>query len=78
VPAGLLAVSIVGDDGPVGIRLAAEPEYPGECGLDYWVTLDIMPCPRCHAPLVWWEAGFVPGYRVCAGRRHHHWLAVRG
>lgn len=59
------------------LRLAVEPEYPGECEAGYWARLDWTPCPTCGAPLVWYEAGYVPGYRVCAGKKHHHWLASR-
>ena len=43
---------------------------------DYWVQLDWTPCPTCGAPLVWYEAGYVPGYRVCAAPPFHHVLAL--
>lgn len=58
------------------LRMKNEPEYPGEIEGSYWQRLDFMPCPKCGAPLVWYEAGYVPGYRVCAKAPHHHWLAV--
>lgn len=59
----------------ISLRMEDEPEWPGEEPAAYWDQLTLTPCPRCQAPLVWWEAGFVPGYRVCAGPRHHHWQA---
>lgn len=59
----------------LSLRMQIEPPYPGECAGDYWRRLDFTPCPKCGAPLVWYEAGYVPGYRVCASKPHHHWLA---
>lgn len=53
------------------LRLQSEPAYPGEVRI-YWGQVDWMPCPKCGAPLVWYEAGYVPGYRICTGPRHHH------
>lgn len=59
-----------------GIRLANEPEYPaGEISHDYfWTKLALTPCPLCKSPLLWAEAGYVPGMRVCSGIKHHRWL----
>lgn len=60
----------------VCLRLEHEPEYPGEYADDSWELAEWMPCPVCGAPLVWYEAGYVPGYRVC-GRPPHHHIQVR-
>ena len=73
VPTGLVAVSIIGTDHR-GLRLDIEPEYPGEFA-DYWLQVDMTPCADCGAPLVWYEAGYGPGYRVCAKSPHHHFVA---
>lgn len=75
VPAGIIATRIIGTN-HLGLRMQDEPEYPGEIGEAYWEQLDFTPCPQCGAPLVWYEAGYVPGYRVCARKPHHHVLAV--
>lgn len=73
MPAGIVAVHL--NESPwLGIRMASEPEYPGEHA-DYWRQVDFTPCPVCGAPVVWYEAGYVPGYRVCTGPKHHHSLA---
>jgi hypothetical protein len=32
----------------------------------------MFPCPHCHDWIVWAEAGYVPGYRICRGC-HRHW-----
>lgn len=74
MPKGIVATYIMGQTG-LALRLEIEPEYPGEIGHAYWEQLDFTPCPRCSAPLVWYEAGYVPGYRVCARSPHHHMLA---
>lgn len=59
------------------LRCENEPDYPGEQpNNDMWLAVDLMPCPRCGAALVWYEAGYVPGYRVCAGPHHHHYIAA--
>jgi hypothetical protein len=73
MPAGIVAVHL--NQSPyLGLRLAVEPEYPMEHP-DYWRQVDFTPCPVCGAPVVWYEAGYVPGYRVCAKPPHHHSLA---
>ena len=61
----------------LSLRMEIEPEYPGEFMGDYWQRLDFAPCPKCGAPLMWYEAGYIPGYRVCSKPPHHHWLAKR-
>jgi hypothetical protein len=73
MPAGIVAVHL-NDPPHVGLRLTIEPEYPQEFS-DYWAQVDFTPCPVCGAPVVWYEAGYVPGYRVCTQPPHHHSLA---
>ena len=73
MPAGIVAAHINGATW-IGLRMDNEPEYPGEHP-DYWQQVDWTPCPVCGAPVVWYEAGYVPGYRVCAQPPHHHSLA---
>lgn len=38
-------------------------KFPG----DYWDAVTNVPCPvaGCDQIVVWYEAGYVPGYRVC-------------
>lgn len=61
---------------PLSVRLSVEPPYPGEVDevVSIWNHADLTPCPTCGRGLVWYEAGYVPGYRVCAGWQHHHWI----
>jgi hypothetical protein len=35
--------------------------------LDFWESVTGVPCPveGCTHTVLWFEAGFVPGYRVC-------------
>ncbi len=73
LPEGIIA-SIVRLSPNIGLRMDNEPEWPMEHP-DVWVQLEWTPCPTCGAPLVWYEAGYVPGYRVCAQPPHHHVLA---
>lgn len=37
---------------------------------DYWASITDVRCPvpGCQQTLVWYEAGYVPGYRVCMRR----------
>jgi hypothetical protein len=38
------------------------------CGpYDYWPAVTDIPCPveGCNQHVLWYEAGYVPGYRVC-------------
>lgn len=74
VPQDVVATRIIDTD-HLGLRMSNEPEYPGEIWHAYWEQLDFTPCPKCGAPLIWYEAGYVPGYRVCARKPHHHILA---
>lgn len=59
-----------------GLRLDSEPEYPGEwtdgAGIAWHEHGQWIACPRCGSSLVWYEAGYVPGYRICTGHRQHH------
>ena len=34
---------------------------------DYWAAVTDVPCPvhECSQTVCWYEAGYVPGYRVC-------------
>lgn len=73
MPAGIVAVHL--NESPyLGLRTDNEHEYPIE-NADYWRQVDFTPCPVCGAPVVWYEAGYVPGYRVCTRSPHHHSLA---
>jgi len=75
MPAGIVAKHH--NDAPhVVLRMKDEPEYPGE-HTDYWVQVDWTPCPVCSAPVVWYEAAYVPGYRVCSRPPYHHSLTVQ-
>lgn len=40
---------------------------PPRSPVDRWVAITGAPCPvsECGQTLVWWEAGYAPGYRVC-------------
>jgi hypothetical protein len=73
MPKGIVAVHL--NESPyLGLRMTNEPEYPQEFA-DYWIQVAFTPCPVCGAPVVWYEAGYVPGYRVCVKPPHHHSLA---
>ncbi len=74
MPSGVVAVHLNGPSPNIGLRMADEPEYPMEFE-NYWSQVDFTPCPVCSAPVMWYEAGYVPGYRVCAKPPHHHSLA---
>lgn len=78
MPRGLVGCITQGDGwyGMTSVRLVVEPAYPNEYA-SVWVRADYLPCPECGAPLVWYEAGYVPGYRVCVQRPHHHSLIVQ-
>lgn len=74
-PQGLVVTKEYGSHA-LCIRCDNEPEWPGGEHQDFWSQVDLTPCPTCGAALVWYEAGYVPGYRVCAGPQHHHWQAA--
>lgn len=63
-----------GDEQHRALRMSDEPEYPGEWPdavawheHGQWVP---CPAPRCGRALVWYEAGYVPGYRACTAGHH--------
>jgi len=65
MPKGIVAKSVPhSGHWSYGLRMDNEPEYPTEHP-DMWLQVDFTPCPKCGAPVVWYEAGYVPGYRVC-------------
>ncbi len=70
-PIGMIATRILNTD-HLGLRLEIEPKFPGEIGHAYYEQMAFTPCPICGATLVWYEAGYVPGYRVCVKAPHHH------
>ena len=44
------------------------PPRPGSVGLyavDPWALATVVPCRACGGSLLWAEAGYVPGYRLC-------------
>lgn len=70
MPPGIVAVPL--PQWPwIGLRLDTDPPYPGESP-DTWLQAGWLPCPKCGAPVVWYEAGYVRGYRVCARPPYHH------
>jgi hypothetical protein len=74
MPEDIIAVHLNHSDPRIGLRLGSEDPYPQEHP-DYWATVNFTPCPVCKAPVVWYEAGYVSGYRVCTQAPHHHSLA---
>lgn len=55
-------------------------EWPADSGAIAWHERgDWTPCPhpKCGRALVWYEAGYVPGYRLCT-RGHHAQLSTDG
>lgn len=52
-----------------GLRLGSEPEYPGEWpdgeGIAWHEHGQLVACPECGHALLWCEAGYVPGWRIC-------------
>jgi len=80
-PAGLVLCLIGNNDQHHGLRLDNEPEFPGEWpegkGIAWHERGEWIPCPECGAALVWYEAGYVPGYRICLNG-HHSQLSSDG
>ena len=77
VPRGLALCLIgQGEEQHRGLRISDEPPYPGEWmqrgAIAWYEHGEWVPCPTCRAPLVWYEAGYVPGYRICTRAPHHH------
>lgn len=59
----------------LALRLMDEPTFPDEYppeAVAWWERGDFVGCPECGSALVWCEAGYVPGYRVCTNPPHHH------
>lgn len=76
-PAGVIVVAVRTPDGllETAYRLKNEPAFPGEHPHpNSWLEASFLACPQCGYALVWYEAGYVPGYRVCCGPAHHHYL----
>jgi hypothetical protein len=71
MPEGLIAVGLPTIGGSM-LRMASEPPLPDEIIDKGYFPLDWTPCPECGAPLMWAEAGYVPGYRICSQPPHHH------
>lgn len=71
MPTGIVAVHV---GHGIGLRMGNEPAFPVEHE-DYWAQVSFTPCPKCGAPVVWYEAGYVTGYRVCSQPPHHHSIA---
>ncbi len=76
-PAGLVAVHVqMAHDRSAGAPMTAlredsDPPWPGEMAADGWTSAAWTvgcPGPRghpCGSVLIWAEAGYVPGWRVC-------------
>lgn len=72
----VLAPRIAESGYEIALRCVNELSFPGEKpNLNMWLEIDLLPCPKCGYALIWYETGYVPGYRVCAGPKHHHYIA---
>ena len=40
---------------------------------DYWTNVTGIPCPvpQCEGTILWYEAAYVPGYRICSHCQRH-------
>lgn len=75
MPEGIVATTVGGPPYvDACLRMSYEPGYQPFEYPDMWVQGAWLPCPACGAPVVWYEAGYVPGYRVCTRPPHHHSL----
>ncbi len=74
----LVIVALIGST-DTAARMEDEPRWPGECDATTCVRGEWVPCPhpRCGRALVWYEAGYVAGYRICL-RGHHAQLSPDG
>lgn len=51
-----------------GQAVHATYDMPTLSQYDYWISVTNVPCPICHTgTVVWNEAGFVAGSRICEG-----------
>lgn len=73
MPAGIVASSLPRTR-LTDLRMRGEPPAHGIYE-DCWSQVEWTPCPVCGAPVVWYEAGYVPGHRVCTRPPYHHSLA---
>lgn len=46
-------------------RILDAPGRSGQYMIDPWALASITPCRACGGPLLWAEAGYVAGYRIC-------------
>lgn len=86
-PDGNIMVCLIGyaamhgrpDTQHYGLRFGCEPEFPCEWPNfhDKWQQGYFAPCYKCGASVVWHEAGYVPGYRICLNG-HHSMLSDDG
>lgn len=53
-----------------GSRLHEVYDMPRRSGAPWWEAVTEVPCPvlGCEQTVAWYEAGYVPGYRVCMTR----------
>jgi len=66
----LVIVALIGST-DTAARMEDEPRWPGECDTSWYVRGEWVPCPGgCGRALLWHEAGYVPGYRVCLTGHH--------
>jgi len=55
----------------LGARRTRVFQMPAVQG-DYWAAVTDVLCPVCEGgDIRWAEAGYVPGYRICAGCTRH-------
>lgn len=73
-PSGLVCVRA---SEALALRMEWEPEYPSEIPASWWDRGYFTPCPTCGRALVWFEAGYALGHRVCLSG-HHCQLSADG
>ena len=65
-PPGLVIVAVdVMGERSLGARTIEDGPWPREFPAAWWDVGAWVPCPTCGAALLWCEAGFVPGWRIC-------------
>jgi hypothetical protein len=54
-------------DMPLGPHIRLWPDNRPVPQREYWPAVTDVPCPveGCTQTVLWYEAGYVPGYRVC-------------